>query len=146
MSVFETPLYEATEAVDLQPIDAEELPSVETTTEALPLEASPTETAATEAPLVDEQPQAIPQAATVEVATPSVQQAVVAELPAVADNAAAGESSAVQALFPTPTTETQIETGAGIELQSLEVQQSSDDLPRPAMPSIRPASFRKVQR
>lgn len=145
MSVFETPLYEATEAVDLQPVDAEELPSAEAATGTVSVDGAPTETAATEASLVEVQPQATPQTATAEVATPNVQQAVVAETPAVAGNVAAGESSAVQALFPTPAAETQIEAGGGIELQSLEVQQSSDDLPRPAMPSIRPASFRKIQ-
>ncbi len=134
MTVFETPLYEPLDAVELQPVEMPEVESNRQDSEVVPAFESKKEPTAA---AVEPAAATIAQHATVTKPTPAGQK-IPAEL-------AVGETSAMRALFKTEEPTTQLEaTPATADAEPAEVQIHSQDLPRPKTPSIRPASFRRV--
>ena len=136
MTVFETPLYEASDAVELQPVEIPEVESNRQDSEVVPaFESKQDPTTATVEPA----------AATIAQQSPATtEQKIPAELDV-------GEASAMRALFRTEEPTTQLEPSTQLEMtpatadaEPVEVQIHSQDLPRPMTPSIRPASFRRV--
>ncbi|MGC3965948.1 MAG: hypothetical protein QM775_00835 [Pirellulales bacterium] len=139
MAVFETPLYEATEAVDLQPIEAEAKIDDESTGKvktAVGVESKDKIDQTTAVEL--KQPESV---ATTSVAPAAESKAQPAESKSTTDNA-----SALQSLFPASADAVQLEpAGNTVEVQEVEVSRHPAELPRPLTPSIRAASLRTMK-
>jgi antitoxin component YwqK of YwqJK toxin-antitoxin module len=128
-AVFETELYEATEAVDLQPI-----------------EVTPTDEPAGEVKTAVgvEGNDKVDQTTAVEIAKPETM-AKAEEPTNVAAATSNANASALQVLFPTSEA-VQLEPADGaVDIEEVEVSRHPAELPRPLTPSIRAASLRTIK-
>ncbi|MBA4019991.1 MAG: hypothetical protein C0483_22730 [Pirellula sp.] len=139
MTVFETPLYEASDAVDLQPVEIPDVESNRQDPSVVPAFESKQDATTS---IVEPAAATVAQAATATDALPAEHKSAEQKIPA---ELAVGETSAMRALFRTDEPNMQLEaTPATADAEPVELQMHSQDLPRPMTPSIRPASFRRV--